>query len=284
MSTIVVDQDQPAAASPPARTSLPSDVKVTQIRMIRSEWVKFWSLRSSYYTLLGTVVAVIGLGALFTFFIVNRWSTLAPDERLSIDPTGMSIRGWAIAQLVVGVLGVMVITGEYGTGMIRSSLGAAPKRLPVLYAKAIVFAVITFVVTTAATIIAFYVGQGIFTSVQVNTTLSAPGVLRAVIGVGLYLTVVGLLGIGLGFIIRNTAGTIATLFGILLVLPVLGNALPPTWAKNIDPYLPGNAGQQIINVHATSGMLAPWTGLGVFCLYAAAALIIGGVLLKRRDA
>lgn len=236
MTTIVVDQDQPAAAAspPPAHASLPSDIKVTQVRMIRSEWAKFWSLRSSYFTLLGTVVAVIGLGALFTFFTVNRWSTLDPAEKLGIDPTGMSVRGWAIAQLVVGVLGVMVITGEYGTGMIRSSLAAAPKRLPVLYAKAIVFAVITFVVTTVTTIIAFYVGQGIFSSVHVSTTLSAPGVLRAVIGVGLYLTVVGLLGIGLGFIIRNTAGTIATLFGILLVLPVLGGALPPTWAKNID--------------------------------------------------
>jgi ABC-type transport system involved in multi-copper enzyme maturation permease subunit len=105
-----------------------------------------------------------------------------------------------------------------------------------------------------------------------------------VIGAGLYLTVVGLLGIGLGFIIRNTAGAIATLFGVLLVLPVLGAVLPSSWAKHIVPYLPSNAGQAVMSVHQAPGDLAPWTGFAVFCGYAAAAIIVSAVLLKRRDA
>jgi hypothetical protein len=185
---------------------------------------------------------------------------------------------------VVGVLGVLLVTGEYSTGMIRSSLGAAPRRLPVLIAKATVFAVVTVVVTTATAIITFSLGQGLLSSQHIGTTMSAPGVARAVIGTGLYLTVVGLLGVGLGFIIRSTAGGIGTLFGLLLVLPVLGEALPPSWAQHIDPYLPSTAGQQLVAVHSESGMLAPWIGFGVFCLYALAALTLGAVLLKRRDA
>ncbi|HWE92145.1 MAG TPA: ABC transporter permease [Pseudonocardiaceae bacterium] len=283
MSTTIVDEGTPAAGALPP-TGLPTDIKVTLPRLLRSEWVKFWSLRSSYFTLAGTVVAMIGLGALISFFTENRWAQIDPAERFHFNPTGVSLHGWAIAQLVVGVLGIMVITGEYGTGMIRSSLAAAPKRIPVLVAKSAVFAAIAFVVTTAAAIVAFLIGQALLSPIHINTTLSAPGVLRTVIGVGLYITVVGLLGVGLGFIIRNTAGTIATLFGILLVLPVLVDALPTTWSEHISPYLPSNAGQEILTLHTDPGMLAPWTGFGVFCIYAAVALIVGGFLLRRRDA
>ena len=187
-----------------------------------------------------------------------------------------------LAQLAIGVLGVLLISGEYSTGMIRATLAAVPKRLPVLWAKAGVFSVVAAVLMIAASFAAFLGGQALLGSH--GTTLAGAGVTRAVVGAGLYLTVVGLLGIALGFIIRNTAGAIATLFGVLLVLPVLGEVLPSTWAKHITPYLPSNAGQAVMSVHQAPGDLAPWTGFAVFCCYAAAAIIAGAVLLRRRDA
>jgi ABC-type transport system involved in multi-copper enzyme maturation permease subunit len=256
--------------------------KVTQARVFTSEWIKLRSLRSTVYTLLAAIVMTVGLGMLFSGVIANRWSQLDAAERVRFDPTGVSLRGVFLAQLAIGVLGVLLITGEYSTGMIRATLSAVPKRLPVLWAKAGLFAVVAAITMIPAALVAFLGGQALLGTH--GTTLGASEVARSVIGAGLYLTVVGLLGIGLGFIIRNTAGAIATLFGVLLVLPVLGAVLPSSWAKHIVPYLPSNAGQAVMSVHQAPGDLAPWTGFAVFCGYAAAAIIVSAVLLKRRDA
>jgi ABC-2 type transport system permease protein len=267
------------------RAELPDDVRVTLPRVLRSEWSKFWSLRSSYFALGGMVLAMVGLGGLFSAVTANRYPLMTHVEQLRFDPAQVSLRGYAIAQLVIGVLGVLVITGEYGTGMIRSSLGAAPRRWPVLVGKAAVFAAVTLIVTEIAAFGAFFVGQAFLDGQHIGTTLAADGVLRAVVGTGLYLTVVGLVGTGVGFIIRSTAGSIATVFGVLLVLPALGEALPSDWADKIDPYLPSNAGQQLLVVHPdAAATLSPWAGFAVFCGYALAALLVGGYLLRRRDA
>lgn len=263
---------------------LPKDLKVTQLRVIRSEWLKFWSLRSSYITLAATMLAMIGFGALFSAVTANRWANFPAREKVGFDPTLVSERGFYLAQLVIGVLGVLVVSGEYGTGMIRSSLAAAPKRLPVLWAKAVVFAGITFVFTTASSFVAFFVGQALLTPTGIQTTLAAPGVLRAVFGIGLFLTGVGLIGGVLGWIIRHTAGAIATVFGLLLVLPVLVGALPSDWQQHVDPYLPSIAGEQLTAVNWDRSLLAPWVGFGVFCAYIVAGLVVAIVLLKRRDA
>jgi ABC-2 type transport system permease protein len=269
---------------PAGNPRLPDDLKVTQLRLLRSEWLKFRSLRSTYATLLATIVGMIGFGILFAAVTASRWATMTAAERARFDPTAVSLRGYFLAQLVVGVLGVLVVTGEYSTGMIRATIAAAPKRLPVLWAKVIVFAVVTFVVTTLSSFGAFLAGQAILSSQHIETTLAAPNVLRAVIGTGLYLTVVGLLGVALGWIIRATAGAIGTVFGLLLVLPVLGDALPASWGANINPYLPSNAGAQVLSVQHSAGMLSPWTGFAVFCLYAVVGIVVAAVLLKRRDA
>lgn len=285
MSTDTVDakrDDRPSP--PPAAAKLPTDLKVTQWRVLRSEWLKFRSLRSSYYALATALVGMIGFGSLFAAVTANRWARFTHAEQLRFDPTGVSLRGFYLAQLVIVVLGVLVVTGEYSTGMIRASLSAVPTRLPVLWAKAVVFAVAAWLVTTLGAFGAFFAGQKLLSSQHIQTTLSAPNVLRSVLGVGLYLTVVGLLGVGLGWIIRNTAGAIATAFGLLLVLPALAEALPSSWADNVIPYLPSNAGQVLTSVRTDPIMLAPWTGFAVFCGYAAAALVIGAILLKRRDA
>lgn len=255
--------------------------RVTQLGVVRSEWIKLRSLRSTWFSLLATVVIIVGLGTLISSVRAHRFGQ---EGRLDLDPTLISLRGVFLAQLAIGVLGVLVITGEYSTGMIRSSVAAVPHRTPVLIAKAIVFAVAALVVTELAALAAFLLGQQALASTHMQATLSTPGATRAVIGAGLYLTSIGLLGIGLGFLIRSTAGAIATLFGLVLVLPLLVEALPTPYSTDIAKFLPLNAGTQIMaTTHADPAMLKPWVGLAVMAAYALIALVAGAVSLKRRD-
>ncbi|CAG7610081.1 ABC transporter permease [Actinacidiphila bryophytorum] len=268
---------------PPAAAAAPRG-HVTQLRVFHSEWIKMRSLRSTFYTLIAAVVALIGLGALFSAFTASHWASMNPHERADFEPGMTSLRGFFLAQLAVGVLGVLMISGEYATGMIRASLSAVPGRLPVLWAKAGLYAAVIWVLTTAGALVAFLIGQATMSSKHIGTSLGNPGVLRQVMGVGLYLTVVGLLGVAIGALIRNTAGGIATVFGLLLVVPVLAEALPTSWSNHVNQWLPSNAGQSLISLHREAHTLAPWTGFAVFCLYAAVALAAAAVLLKRRDA
>lgn len=256
--------------------------KVTFPRAVRSEWIKLVSLRSSWITFAAAVVAIVGLGALISYVTNTHWAHMPPREQARFEPVARSLGGVDLAQLAIGVLGVLVVTGEYATGMIRSSLMAAPRRLPVLGAKLVVFAVSTFVLTLPSAFLAFLAGQKLL-GVH-GTTLSAPHVLRSVIGVALYLTVVAALAVGLGFLLRSTAGGIATLVALLLVLPGIAHLLPDTWQTHVLPYLPSNAGGGVYAVQPEPGMLSTWTGFAVFCVWAVAALVAGAVVLHRRDA
>lgn len=255
---------------------------VSTASVIRSEWIKFRTLRSSWIVTAVTMVAVMGIGMLVSYFTNSHWSSLSAHERANFNAVDRSLTGVNLAQLTVGVLGVLYISGEYGTGMIRSTLAAAPTRIPVLVAKAVVFAVVTFVSSVVATVVAFAAGQALLGSHGVGW--GTPGALRAVIGAALYLTVVGLLGIGLGFLVRSTAGGIGALFGVLLILPVIFAALPSSWNNAVGPYLPSNAGGALWSLHSDGPVLSPWVGFTVFCAWAAATLIVAGVLLRRRDA
>jgi ABC-type transport system involved in multi-copper enzyme maturation permease subunit len=277
MSTLVAVQDQ---SPDQGRGKNLARGHVTQARVIHSEWIKLRTLRSTGLTFLAAVVAVIGFGLLFSGVSANRWATMGPDE--TSNPALISLRGYFLAQLAIGTLGVLVISGEYATGMIRASLTAVPKRLPVLWAKALVFTAATWMLMTTAVLIAFLAGQALLGSH--GASLGDPGVLREVLGTGLYLTVVGLLGVAIGGLVRNTAGGIATVFGLLLVVPGLAQALPSSWSDHINQYLPSNAGQALITLHQQAHTLAPWTGFAVFCGYAALALAGAAVALKRRDA
>jgi ABC-type transport system involved in multi-copper enzyme maturation permease subunit len=268
-------------------TELPPGLRVTQWGVIRSEWLKFWSLRSSLYSMVIAVVGMIGLDCLFAYATVSRYASqraLHPNAVLHFSATDTAMRGYLLVQLVVGVLGVLVVSGEYGTGMIRSSLAAAPKRLPVLWAKAIVVAVIVFVATTISSFIAYYAVQPILDTQGLGYALTSPGMLRAVVGVGLYVTGIGLLGVGLGWIVRHTAGAIACLFGLVLILPSISELLPDTWQPHVVPYLPSNAGSQLASASPDPTGLAPWTGFGVFCIWIAVAIVAGVLILRRRDA
>jgi ABC-2 type transport system permease protein len=278
---------------------------VTQLRTMGSEWIKFRSLRSTWWSIGIALLISVGLGILFSDL---RGEDIVSNGGFEADPTAVSLRGFYLAQLAVGVLGVLFITGEYGTGMIRATLSAVPKRIPVWVAKIAVFAGAIFAITLVAAFVAFLGGQavlgtfhahGVFllgpkggvaftpgpaASHSLGVSISHPGSVRAIFGAALYMAGVGLLGLGCGFIIRNTGGAIATLFGLLLVLPLLAQALPSSQQQHVSKFLPLLAGTAGMNTQNVSEQLAPWTGLGVFALYVLAALGIGLFVLRRRDA
>jgi ABC-2 type transport system permease protein len=272
------------ATATPTRSSASPVKKVTQARVVLSEWTKIRSLRSTIFSLLAAIVFIVGLATLVPLVTVSHWPPRDPREALGFDPTTRTLSGIFLAQLAIGVLGVLLITGEYATGMIRATFAAVPARLPVLWAKAAVFAAVTLVLMVPTVLGAFLIGQSILTSKHLQTNLSNPGVLRAVIGAALFLTVVGLLGIGLGALLRNTAGGISTLFGLLFVLPIIVRFLPSSWSDPINKYLPSNAGEAITHVHPDPTLLAPWTGFGLFFGYAAVILIAAAISLRMRDA
>jgi ABC-2 type transport system permease protein len=261
---------------------LPHTGKVTQTRVFLSEWTKLRSVRSTLWSLFIAVAFTIGIAALACAVVSHHWPSMSASDRADFNPLDPNLAGVQLAQLALGVLGVLVITAEYSTGMIRASMTAVPKRLPVLWGKAVVYGLVTLSLMVPSTLIAFAVGESIFSGRHINVSLSDPGVARAVIGAALYLTVVGLFGLGLGAIVRNTAGGIATFAGLMFVLPPLMNVLPLSWNNAASPYLPLQAGEAIMST--TSGNhLSPWAGLGLLFGYAVAALAIASVLLVKRD-
>ncbi|HEV7195600.1 MAG TPA: hypothetical protein VGN19_06650 [Pedococcus sp.] len=266
------------------RGSRQTPKNVTQARVLLSEWTKLRSLRSTVFSLLAAVVFIIGLAVLVPSVTVAHWPPRNPGEAALFDPTSRSLAGIFLAQLAIGVLGILLISGEYATGMIRATFAAVPTRLPVLWAKTVVFATTTLVVTVPAVLAAFLIGQSILKGKNLQTSLGDAGVLRAVIGAALYLTVIGILGLGLGALLRNTAAAISTLFGILFVLPIIVRFLPSSWSDPIDKYLPSTLGEGITHVHADPTLLSPWGGFALFCGYAAVVLAGAAVLLRRRDA
>ena len=262
--------------------------RVTQMRVALSEWTKLRTLRSTRYALFAGVVMTIGFAIIPALVNASRWSTMSVIDKASFRPLETSLIGVTIAQLAIGVLGVLIISGEYSTGMIRSTFSAVPKRLPVLWGKAGVFGLVTLVLTLPSTLIAFFAAQAILKGHSLNghdiaLSFSDPGVARAVVGGALYLTLVGLFGLGLGAIFRNTAAGISAFAAILFVIPPLMGVLPASWNNAISPYLPSNAGSAIMQTGNPAHTLAPWTGLGVFAAYTAVAIAIAAIQLRRRD-
>jgi ABC-2 type transport system permease protein len=252
--------------------------------LVSAEWVKLRTLRSSYWTLLAAVIAMAAFGALLCAAYARH---LTPASRAALDPASYSQSGFFLAQLAIGVLGVLTMTGEYATGSIRSTLAAAPQRVTVLAAKAAAFTGAALVTGLAASLAAFFLGQAIFASAGIHVHLGAPGTLRPVFGAALYLAVFGLLSLGLGALIRRTAGAIAILIALVIFLPISVGALPAAWQNDLNPYLPSVAGQAVIGhtkFTPPGHLLPPWTGFAVFCGYAATTLIAAAVMLSRRDA
>jgi hypothetical protein len=263
---------------------LPHTGRVTQARVAVSEWTKLRSLRSTRWSLLAAILLTIGFPLLFAAVTSSHWGSMSPHDRADRHPLDIALAGVNVSQLAVAVLGVLVITGEYSTGMIRASFGAVPKRLPVLWAKTAVFGVVTFLLVLPSVLIAFFASQAILSRHDIlQISFSHPGVARSVIGGAVYVLLVGIFALGIGAIIRNTAGGIATFAGIFFVLPPLMNVLPASWNHAISKYLPSEAGRQIFSLTHDSNSLSPlWGGL-LFAGYCAAVLALAAVLLVRRD-
>jgi len=272
-----------ATGAPAFSSARPATGRVTQLGVARSEWTKLWSLRSTRWTLLVAVIAMAGIGIIISAVQMSHWSQMSAGDRAGFNPVDVSLGGWHLAQLAIGVLGVLVISGEYSTGSIRSTFAAVPRRLPVLWAKAGVFAVVTFCLMLPSAFVAFFASQAILTDHHVQTSLSAPNVARAVLAAALFLTVLGLLGLALGALVRNTAGGIAAFAGLMFVLPGLDALLPASWGNAINPYLPLTAGSAIMAIRPDSSSLSPWAGFAVFCGYTVVLGALAAFLLIRRD-
>lgn len=256
-------------------------VRLTPGGVARSEWVKFRTLRSSWWVLFASVLSLITFAVVLGYTTGHGWSGLDKEDS---SPSAV-LQGYHLVTLLIGVLGVLFVTGEYGTGMIRSTLGAVPRRLPVLAAKALVLGVIATVTMLVSSVVAWLGGQAVLSHYGHGTSLTAPGVLRVVLGTGVFLALVCLLGMAIGWIVRNTAGGISATLGLLLVLPLLTGFLPSALNNHITPYLPNSAGEAFISsVKPDADSLSPWVGLAVLLGWVLAAFAVAAMQLRRRDA
>ncbi len=276
-------------------TTAPQALRRARLRfggVLRSEWIKLRTLRSTVWAYLVTVVIGLGIALLLA---VSLQQSVSPSGRGGPPrlPSDLQTHygalaatsGVSFAQLAIAVLGVLVISGEYSTGMIRSSFAAVPRRLPVLWAKAIVFGVATFVVGLLIMFASYAIAGPVLSAEGISTSLADDGLVRALFGGAGYLALVGLMSLGIGTILRSAAGGIAVSISILLVLPIIGQLIPADWAHDAARYLPSNAGQGLYSI-AIQGddVLEPWQALLVLAAWAAVALAAGAVLITRRDA
>lgn len=256
-------------------------LRVTAPRVVLSEWTKFRSLRSTVYTLLMAVAFMIGLGAMIAAITANQPGGMQPGE----SSVSVSLSGMFFAQLAIGVLGVLLITGEYSTGMIRSSLTVVPRRLPMLWAKLAVFTGVVLLTMLVASFAAFFAGQAVLSGQHLDASLSDPGALRAVVGAALYVTVAGITALALGALLRNTAAAITTFVAVFFVFPTLTLLLPASVTDHFVAYLPSNLGGVLTG--STSGLahpLDPWIGFGLLCGYAVVLIGFAAWRLGRADA
>ena len=256
--------------------------------VIRSEWTKIRSVRSTYWTLFALIVVGIGLGALICFATENHFTHIGHGAPLGFDPTARSLTAFVeLGQLVMMVIGAMVITAEYSTGMIRTSLTTMPRRGTIFAAKGLVFGVAAFAVSVVTALIAFFLGQAILHSTGFSATLSDPNVVRAILGTALYVTVIGVMSYAFGAIIRHTAGTIATMVGVLFILPLIVQVLPSSWTDDVNKWIPSSAAGQLLATVPGSPdptLFSAWPEFAVTAAYTAILLIIGATLFRKRDA
>jgi ABC-2 type transport system permease protein len=248
--------------------------------ILTSEWTKIRSVRSTFWTILITLVLGAGLAILVAFGSTRPGHAIGSD----FDPTSMSLIGLFFGQLSIGVLAVMSITSEYSTGMIRTSLWAVPRRRLLLLCKIIVIALVAFVTGIATSFLSFFAAYPIYSSKHVNATLGDPHVLRALIGGGLFIALIAVLAFGIGALLRNTPAAISTLVGLMFVLPIITAFFPQSWRDHIVRYEPDEAASQIVVVNHASNDLTAWHGYGVGLIYVVIVLIAVFALINRRDA
>jgi ABC-2 type transport system permease protein len=274
--------------------------------ILRSEWIKLRTVRSTPWCYVAIILLTIGLGMLLSVALPTATTAATTDTQQSTWLTVTTL-GVNFAQLVIAVLGALVITGEYSTGMIRSTFVAVPTRLPALAAKLLVFGVATFVISLIALVATALITAPLLPGRAIHPDLGDSAIWIALIGAAGYLTLIGCLSLAIGTILRSTAGTIAASLGLVLVAPiilrVLANLTQAQWAANVDVFLPSNAGGRLFAYPASTAsvltppagtpnaattvstiVLEPWQALLVVAAWFVAALIVGAILLKRRDA
>ncbi|SKA89906.1 ABC-2 type transport system permease protein [Agreia bicolorata] len=248
--------------------------------ILRSEWIKLRSLRSTWWSF-GIIVAIqIGMAVLFSLTATDRFGEIsgaqATDAAVSVTSVGL-----IFGQLVIAVLGVLVISGEYATGQIRSSFMAVPSRLPVLAAKAIVFSIATFVVTLVSIVVAYFVTMPILAGAGVQANPFDGTLWLHFIGAAGFLVMIGLVSLGIGATLRSTPGGIAASLGLLLVAPTILVVIPAAWANTLAGWTPSSAGQ---GLYYWGGTFEPWQALLVMLGWVAVFITTAAVLMKRRDA
>ena len=273
------------SASAPVRTSPPAVTRFGQLLL--AEWTKLRSVRSTLWSVGTFVVVTVGFTTLITGLIAANWSQASPSDRAATvaDPVATILgTGLYFGQLVICALAVLTISAEYSTGTIRASLLAVPRRLPMLAAKGVVFALLVLIVGELAAFGSFFAGSAMLHD-HAPVALSDPGVARAVLGAGLYLAVLGLFAMAVGALLRHTAAGISTAIGVVFVLPILAGLLPGSWGEHIYNYMPSVAGAMLAQAHqGTEQVLAPWQGFAVLCGWTALLLAAAFYLLRRRDA
>jgi ABC-2 type transport system permease protein len=251
--------------------------------VVRMEWIKLRSVRSTWWSLAIVAAGMIGLGMLI--LSQEHWATMAASDRASFDPTDDGFAGLAEAQLVTGVIGVLTITSEFSSGLIRATFGAVPRRPKVLAAKAAVLTAVTLVAGEILAFAAFFAAEAALAAPAPHASLGQPGVLRAVLLAGVYPALACLIGLGLGALLRHTAGAICALVGVIFLLPLLAQALPQQDRWRVMELLPEVIAQNSLTaVKPVAQSLNAWAGLAVLVGYVAVALVAGGWALTRRDA
>lgn len=253
--------------------------ELTTRRVLYSEWTKFRSVRSSWWSIAVATVLTVGIGiAISLAAAADRTSTA-----LASNIATRSEIGTIFAQLALGTLGVLMMSGDYGTGMIRSSMTVVPKRLPVLWAKLTVYAAVVITSTMVTSLAAFLLGQLVWRgNGRLAVSLGDPGVARIVVGASLYLTVAGLCAIAIATLLRSTAASITAVVGLFFVLPTVLTEMPAGIA-NAAKYLPSNAGGAMSGLATSSHVLRPWAGFVLLCGYAVVAVAAAAWRLRRSD-
>jgi ABC-2 type transport system permease protein len=253
--------------------------------VLHAEWIKLRSLRSTYLTMLCAIVLGTGLGFLDTTSVAHHWAAMSAQDRAAFDPVGDSFTGLVFAQLAFGVLGVLAISTEYGTGMIRTTLAATPRRGTLFTAKALVVGAVALVLGEVFAFGTFLLGQAMLAAGHLDVSLTDPGVLRAVASAGLYLWVVAMVGYGVGALVRHTAGAIAVMFGIIFLAWPAARALE-SWSYLPDKLVLSNAADVLGQVHALAAKpRLPSLGLAYLDLLLYLVLALGlGAWRTRRDA
>ncbi len=245
---------------------------------LRCEWTKLWTVRSTYWTLFAAFAITVGLAAVVCGATANQGGDVGGE------PAALSLSGIFMAQIALGALGVLVISSEYASGMIRTTFAAVPNRPVVLAAKAVVFAVVVMVGSFVACLLAFVLGQQLLRSTGQQASLGDPGMFRIILGATAYLTLIGLVGLGLAAVIRHTAGALGVLFGAMVVLQIAVQFLPGDLQENILPYLPATMAVSVVTVNPPTMSLSAGGSIAMLGVYAAVVLLAGAWSMVARDA